>query len=118
MPDLLNAEPERPYGHSGQCVSTGGMSDPWTVNNPVTPPFAANTARLMTTTKAADAMTILRRLIFAECDRRRPLVLPPIVILRSPDDQYWVRVLIATTSPMINRLIARPCPRGNRYRAW
>jgi len=64
------------------------MSDPWTVNNPVTPPFAANTARLMTTTKAADAMTILRRLIFAECDRRRPRVLPPIVILRSPDDQY------------------------------
>jgi hypothetical protein len=56
------------------------MSDPWTLNNPVTPPFAAKTAKLMTTTSAADAMTILRRLVLAECDRRRPRVLPPIVI--------------------------------------
>jgi len=62
------------------------MSDPWTSNSPVTPPFAAKMARLMTTTNAADAMMILRRLIFAECDRRRPPDLPPIVILRSPGD--------------------------------
>jgi hypothetical protein len=56
------------------------MSDPWTSNNPVIPPFAAKAARAITTTSAADAMTSLRRLIFAECDLRRPRVLPPIVI--------------------------------------
>jgi len=53
----------------------------------------------MTTTKAADAMTILRRLIFAECDRRRPRVLPAIVILLSLDDQCRVRRLHRDNRP-------------------
>jgi len=60
------------------------MSDPRGVNNPVTPPFAAKTARPMTTTSAAEAMAILRRLILVECDRRRPRVLPLIVIFALP----------------------------------
>ena len=60
----------------------------------------------MTTTSAADAMTILRRLIFTECFWPRPRVLPPIVILRSPDDRFAPDAFIAATGPMINHLIA------------
>jgi hypothetical protein len=96
-------------------VSTGGISDPWTSNNPVTPPFAAKTAKAITTINAADAMTILRRLIFAECDRPRTRVLPPIAILASPDDHNRAGV-VATTGPRINNLIARLSSPGNSRR--
>jgi hypothetical protein len=56
-------------------------------------------------------MTILRRLVLAECDRR-PRVLPPIVILHSPDDYIGFAVFIAITRVTINHSIARLCRRG------
>jgi len=74
--------------------------------------LAAKIAKPMTTTSAVEAMAILRRLIFAECDRRRSRVLPPILILCSPT--IGPRVFIATTGQMINHLIARLSPAGDR----